>query len=131
MGSLSYLLYALLALLLLTLSVYLLLLLRSLRAAATFFRLYSATPLIRGELSPDQLRVVSFPFLPHPRLPQVLASRLLELEALYDFVDEVGGIDLSSIRRDYFKALREGLGAGVVHYPLLAERGAEHEARKP
>jgi len=71
------------------------------------FSLYLDSPAIREELPP-------FPISPlRPSFPMRLVQRVIELEMFYDFVYETG-LDLSSVRRDYFRSLRTGVPVEVV-----------------
>ncbi len=49
-----------------------------------------------------------------PRIHGIYVSRILELEFFYDFVNEVLGLDLSSVRRDYFSYSKEGVVPEVI-----------------
>jgi hypothetical protein len=49
-----------------------------------------------------------------PRIHMIYVSRILELEFFYDFVNEVLGLDLSSVRRDYFSYYKEGVAPEVI-----------------
>jgi len=49
-----------------------------------------------------------------PRIHGIYVSRILELEFFYDFVNEVLGLDLSSVRRDYFLYSKEGVVPEVI-----------------
>jgi hypothetical protein len=49
-----------------------------------------------------------------PRVHGIYVSRILELEFFYDFVNEVLGLDLSSVRRDYFLYSKEGVVPEVI-----------------
>jgi len=49
-----------------------------------------------------------------PRIHGMYVSRILELEFFYDFVNEVLGLDLSSVRRDYFSYSKEGVAPEVI-----------------
>jgi hypothetical protein len=49
-----------------------------------------------------------------PRIHGMYVSRILELEFFYDFVNEVLGLDLSSVRRDYFSYSKEGVVPEVI-----------------
>jgi hypothetical protein len=49
-----------------------------------------------------------------PRIHGIYVSRILELEFFYDFVNEVLGLDLSSIRRDYFSYSKGGVVPEVI-----------------
>jgi len=51
-----------------------------------------------------------------PRIHGIYVSRILELEFFYDFVNEVLGLDLSSVRRDYFLYSKEGVVPGVIDF---------------
>ena len=49
-----------------------------------------------------------------PKIHGMYVSRILELEFFYDFVNEVLGLDLSSVRRDYFSYSKEGVVPEVI-----------------
>jgi hypothetical protein len=49
-----------------------------------------------------------------PRIHGIYVSRILDLEFFYDFVNEVLGLDLSSVRRDYFSYSKEGVVPEVI-----------------
>jgi hypothetical protein len=49
-----------------------------------------------------------------PRIHRMYVSRILELEFFYDFVNEVLGLDLSSVRRDYFSYSKGGVVPEVI-----------------
>jgi len=49
-----------------------------------------------------------------PRIHGMYVSRILELEFFYDFVNEVLGLDLSSVRRDYFSYSKGGVVPEVI-----------------
>ncbi len=106
--------YALLALLL-ALLVYASVYLYNLYYSYLVFRLYSSSPSVRRELRSSDVVRGRIPAFLYPGYPRVLLRRILELEEMYDFVEELG-LDLSSIRRDYFAMIRGELGsvAGVV-----------------
>lgn len=115
----------LLLLVALLLLLYLFLYFRSLYLAGRFFRLYASTDSIAREL-PQNLRTPGPLSFLRPSFPLALSSRILELELLFDFVEEVGSVDLRSIRRDYFDALRTGVRGTVVE-PLGYHSKAEGE----
>ncbi len=49
-----------------------------------------------------------------PRIHKMYVSRIIELEFFYDFVNEVLGLDLSSVRRDYFSYSKRGVAPEVI-----------------
>lgn len=52
-------------------------------------------------------------FFLSPRIHQVYVSRIIELELFYEFVGQAG-LDLSSVRRDYFSYTKGGVSPEVV-----------------
>jgi hypothetical protein len=102
----------LLSILLLVLTVYLLVYLyHSYRAYRVFLYYLESNGILkemRFKKKPGSLLFLS------PRIHGIYVSRILELEFFYDFVNEVLGLDLSSVRRDYFSYSREGVVPEVI-----------------
>lgn len=73
------------------------------------FSLYIEPEAIAEELGASSKKVSPF----RPSFPMVLMRRIIELEMFYDFIYEAG-LDLSSLRRDYFRSLRTGVPVQVV-----------------
>lgn len=74
------------------------------------FSLYIEPEAIAEELEASSKKVSPF----RPSFLMVLMRRIIELEMFYDFIYEAG-LDLSSLRRDYFRSLRTGVPVQVVN----------------
>lgn len=92
--------------------VYLLLYVRSLVVSYRVYSLYLNSSSISKEVRRED-KSSWLPLFLYPRYPISLVRRILELEDMYDFIEELG-LDLSSIRRDYFSRIRGELSAEVV-----------------
>jgi hypothetical protein len=108
LSPLEYLLFVLLLALTVYLFVYLY---RSYRAYRVFLYYLESNGILREmglKKKPGPLLFLS------PRIHGIYVSRILELEFFYDFVNEVLGLDLSSVRRDYFSYSKKGVVPEVI-----------------